>query len=141
MAMSVQLAERKRDLKERRPASMDACHSSKFSSCTSKGSRGATGPSTPCNEGWLRAHRVYIGMRVFYVLVKGVAFPEAGCAGVYFSRAIGRPTPYNVGQLRVHRAHQQASLSVPAEVYRTPSLGIPAHPAEVCQPKCTRHPV
>mmetsp|Transcript_2222 Transcript_2222/g.5677 ORF Transcript_2222/g.5677 Transcript_2222/m.5677 type:complete len:232 (+) Transcript_2222:1522-2217(+) len=57
MAMSVQLAERKRDLKERRPASMDACHSSKFSSCTSKGSRGATGPSTPCNEGWPKLRR------------------------------------------------------------------------------------
>ena len=55
MAMSVQLAVLKRALKVRKPASMDACQSSRFSSCTSNGSRGATRPSTPCSEGWLHA--------------------------------------------------------------------------------------
>ena len=93
MAMSVQLAVLKRALKVRKPASMDACQSSRFSSCTSNGSRGATRPSTPCSEGWLHARCIHV------CCVSVCVFRFSSCTSNGSRGATGPSTPCSEGWL------------------------------------------
>jgi hypothetical protein len=101
MAMSVQLAVLKRALKVRKPASMDACQSSRFSSCTSNGSRGATRPSTPCSEGWLHARVcMYVCCVSVCVCCASVCvFRFSSCTSNGSRGATGPSTPCSEGWL------------------------------------------